>query len=81
MSDLSRKLMKFKDQDEQAGRAINRIEGEIKQMTDGLKKRFGVSNIEKAKILLNKKTKLKEKKENSLEIEVEKLESEYIFNK
>lgn len=80
MSDLSRKLMKFKEQDEQAGRAINRIEGEIKQMTNGLKKRFGVDSISNAKKLLEKKITLRKKKEISFEADMEVLEAKYIFD-
>lgn len=80
MSDLSRKLMRFKEQDEQAERAINRTEGEIKQMTDGLKKRFGVSSIDKAENLLTKKISLREKKEAKFEADMGVLETEYYAN-
>lgn len=80
MSDLSRKLMKFKEQDEQAGKLILRIEGEIKQMTGGLKKRFGVDSIDKAENLLNKKITLRKKKEISFESDMEVLEAEYVWD-
>lgn len=80
MSDLSSKLMKLKEQDERAGKLIHRIEGEIKQITDGLKRQFGVSSISKAETLLQKKVALREKKEISLETDVEDLEAEYVWD-
>lgn len=77
MSNLSAKLLRLKDQDEQAGKMVNRMEGEILQSTNDLKKRFGVSTVEKAEMLLKKKTILKEKKRNALEADIEVLEAEY----
>jgi hypothetical protein len=80
VSDLSTKLLQLKKQDEQAGKLILRIEGEIKQMTGGLKKRFNVSSVEKAENLLKKKILLREKKEAKLEADMEVLETEYVFD-
>lgn len=80
MSNLSQKLLRLKERDEQAGRMINRSEGEIKQIKDNMEKRFGVSTISKAETLLKKKRALREKKGISLESDVEVLEAEYVFD-
>lgn len=80
MSNLSSRLIRLKEQDERAGKLISRMDGEISQIKDGMKKRFGVSAIDKAESLLKKKVTLREKKKNSLEAELEVLEAEYVWD-
>lgn len=70
-------LLRFKNQEAEAGRQINRIEGELKQLMSSLKKKFGVDTIKRTEGLLKKKRELRKKKVKKLEADVAILEDEY----